>query len=1156
MTASYHGWVNVIRVAQSELGQVTTYKALLILFTLATRKVVYASCTQFFVAVMSRQEGLVFSKCVHNGCECKRLFLRSKLDKPQEYVCIKHRRLHRSVPTFESSVIKAGQLLKKGSRSTNLSKRCIVLLQDRIVIYGNVGDSYAIRLGNGGNDFRSWDEDDYVTPGIGITRETKRPSDLDKHHHLVIKELQKKVIQRCMTRVKGDDQETLSLNIWTGTWNMGECDPPYNLEEWVPNSFDIIAIGILKSFITLELPELEMRACGVIGSDFMYYTEKIGSVRKEVGFHGFIAMVFIRIDLIQCGLIPTASLSTKTIALGKNLVVTRASNKGGVRVRCPLDLDVLGLGERTSIDFLCCHLAADQQGESQLEKRNQNAFELVQALVYDGESTGYVFIMGDFNYRLTMSPDSCIEMIRDGFGNQKNDAICSLYDNDQLISCLSTAASFPGFQELTLPSFPPTYKKRKQLSTLPDYSSPASVYDKNRTPSYTDRIVFQSFDSQHLVRVFVYAYDTIESIRDSDHTPVYGAVSLRIGPNAEHGPTKTQLIPSPSQGRIQSILSSSIFFRYFIPSSGTLEPMDETTLASLLPYLSFSFIHPNTVITQPTNSHEVSLLILIRGEVQLLTEKYELKTVHEGEWFGGEGLLDCECGYTSVSTKECVCACVSENTISQLIREGKSSLAVSLKRLVLGQSLQALQSMLQGLLSEYDHDILNLLRHQMTTVCKRKGKVLAHEGESVRAVFYVIAGGLIVTARDPDGEDVIVARLGPDTVCGTETLLQGGKSLFTITTEYDSLLTILNAEAYEEYLRLDPSQSEGPRQYDQMMYRWVNTHQLPLRKKSPQVLSLLSLLFGASEYDPEKVIWNPEREYGGFRVLLEGQGTRNFQEIAEDLSEENEFDMDTPIPSSKQSVDPGAILNASTEKVRCVTRCSVVTVDKKELKRLCMMIRWPFFGYGIRIPSMDVLVHIHLQGINRYSQPIPVESFFTRDIRSPYRWNENFRLGDGPLGLTELTGLCVSIEMVGNERISEQIIPLDSLCEDLKEKGTTRRDLNFSQGCKLVLLFRGLSAEAMAIPLEDYVFESISVVSSTNLLSPLRVTEKREEDMLHFAPEKPQKPPRPQKPKPLPPRPTSGVLPLYPKESTVKPPLPVKPVPPPKPVKPKESYNW
>ena len=51
---------------------------------------------------------------------------------------------HRTIPTFDSSVIKAGQLLKKGSRSANLTKRCVVLLQDRIVIYGKVGDSYAI----------------------------------------------------------------------------------------------------------------------------------------------------------------------------------------------------------------------------------------------------------------------------------------------------------------------------------------------------------------------------------------------------------------------------------------------------------------------------------------------------------------------------------------------------------------------------------------------------------------------------------------------------------------------------------------------------------------------------------------------------------------------------------------------------------------------------------------------------------------------------------------------------------------------------------------------------------------------------------------------------------------------------------------------------
>lgn len=135
-----------------------------------------------------------------------------------------------------------------------------------------------------------------------------------------------------------------------------------------------------------ELPELEMRASGVIGSDFHAVQEKVGSTRKEVGFHGYIAVIvasvspfhaqlFIRIDLIQSGLVPMAEIATKNVALGKNLVVTRASNKGGVRVRCPLDLTAWeGVPDlHTQVDFICCHLASDQHGESKLAKRNKNA---------------------------------------------------------------------------------------------------------------------------------------------------------------------------------------------------------------------------------------------------------------------------------------------------------------------------------------------------------------------------------------------------------------------------------------------------------------------------------------------------------------------------------------------------------------------------------------------------------------------------------------------------------------------------------------------------------------------------------------------------------------------------------------------------------------
>ena len=74
--------------------------------------------------------------------------------------------------------------------------------------------------------------------------------------------------------------------------------------------------------------------------------------------------MFVRIDLIQSGLVPINKIVTKNVALGKNLVVTRASNKGGVRVRCPLNFAALGMeGVR----------ASDQHGQSKLEKRNKNA---------------------------------------------------------------------------------------------------------------------------------------------------------------------------------------------------------------------------------------------------------------------------------------------------------------------------------------------------------------------------------------------------------------------------------------------------------------------------------------------------------------------------------------------------------------------------------------------------------------------------------------------------------------------------------------------------------------------------------------------------------------------------------------------------------------
>ena len=81
-------------------------------------------------------------------------------------------------------------------------------------------------------------------------------------------------------------------------------------------------------------------------------------------------------------------------------------------------------------------------------------------------------------------------------------------------------------------------------------------------------------------------------------------------------------------------------------------------------------------------------------------------------------------------------------------------------------------------------------------------------------------------------------------------------------------------------------------------------------------------------------------------------------------------------------------------------------------------------------------VHITLQGLNQYSQSIDRESFTTRDLRTaPYRWNENYRLGDSALGITELAGLRVTVEQANGVPLFEGIVPLNVICNGVKEKG-------------------------------------------------------------------------------------------------------------------------
>ena len=79
-----------------------------------------------------------------------------------------------------------------------------------------------------------------------------------------------------------------------------------------------------------------------------------------------------------------------------------------------------------------------------------------------------------------------MDLIVAGVGHENPDAYCALLDNDQLIPCLATAATFPGFQELTLPTFAPTYKKKVCNSDDVQYDD-GQKGESGDPKGYTDR---------------------------------------------------------------------------------------------------------------------------------------------------------------------------------------------------------------------------------------------------------------------------------------------------------------------------------------------------------------------------------------------------------------------------------------------------------------------------------------------------------------------------------------------------------------------------------------------------------------------------------------------------------------------------------------------
>ncbi|XP_034547335.1 phosphatidylinositol polyphosphate 5-phosphatase type IV [Notolabrus celidotus] len=305
------------------------------------------------------------------------------------------------------------------------------------------------------------------------------------------------------------------VGIFIATWNMqGEKGLPSNLDDLLlptDSEFaqDFYVIGVQEG--CPDRREWEIRLQETLGP---YY------VMLYAAAHGVLYLnVFIRRDLIWfCSEVEHATVTTR--------IISQIKTKGAVG----LAFTFFG----TSFLFITSHFTS---GDAKVYERILDYNKIVEALAlpkglpdtnpYRSTTSDVttrfdqVFWFGDFNFRISKDRVDVETLINRTVGGDMG----PLLEHDQLSKEIKEGSIFKGFHEAPI-HFCPTYK----------FDIGCDIYDttsKQRTPSYTDRILFRNRQADDIK---VVKYTSCSSIKTSDHRPVIGVFQVKVRPGRDNIP--------------------------------------------------------------------------------------------------------------------------------------------------------------------------------------------------------------------------------------------------------------------------------------------------------------------------------------------------------------------------------------------------------------------------------------------------------------------------------------------------------------------------------------------------------------------------------------------------------------------------------------------
>lgn len=328
-----------------------------------------------------------------------------------------------------------------------------------------------------------------------------------------------------------------NLTVFTTSFNLGEMRGPENLEHWLPEGYDVYAVGVQ------ECEYIPHRQYDSVEADLFDGIQR--HLGKDYIKVAGLSLLSIRLIVLvrRKYMSNCTNVKMRKVPCGH---LGKVGNKGAVAIA----FQVLN----TRICFITAHLAAHDEKYAERNQDMQNIWAGLRSLVPAGMSPlNYyhaLFVFGDFNYRVELPRDTVLTSI------ERGDA-ATLLSRDQLQRAITEGSAFYGFSEGSI-SFSPTYR---MLRGRDGYSD-----EKMRVPSWTDRVLWRALPA---VDVKLGAYSSCPAVMTSDHRPVFAAFQIPLfKPNLPHAAIKCSILLTQLHGEVSTPRPTSVA----VFSSNLLDP--------------------------------------------------------------------------------------------------------------------------------------------------------------------------------------------------------------------------------------------------------------------------------------------------------------------------------------------------------------------------------------------------------------------------------------------------------------------------------------------------------------------------------------------------------------------------------------------------------